>query len=145
MNRTCSRGFTLLEVLIVVIIMAILASILLPAFAKTRELARRKKRDADLRTIPLAIRNYKHETGKWPIPGSVLPPPTLTFVDNNGDVVNMVNDMTGLPQEGKLTLLPLGDYNVDGNNTILDPWGKPYRFIFKEGGFGRVEFEIEAQ
>jgi len=52
------RGFTLIEMLIVIAIMAILAAILFPVFAKAREKARQAACSSNLKQIGLAVMMY---------------------------------------------------------------------------------------
>lgn len=55
------RGFTLIELLVGIAIIALLAAILFPAFAKTRESARRASCSSNLKQIALSIAQYNQE------------------------------------------------------------------------------------
>lgn len=59
--KTGKSGFTLLELVIIIIIIGVLAAILLPALAKTRETARRGACFSNLQQIGLAIHLYSLE------------------------------------------------------------------------------------
>jgi prepilin-type N-terminal cleavage/methylation domain-containing protein len=59
-------GFTLMEVLAVVAIIAILSGLLLPAILLVRSRARTLQARTDVKTIEAAWRRYYTEYGQWP-------------------------------------------------------------------------------
>jgi prepilin-type N-terminal cleavage/methylation domain-containing protein len=60
------KGFTLLEILVVVAIIAILVSILLPAVHGMRQKARDREAAVNAQMLANAIRSFRTEYGYWP-------------------------------------------------------------------------------
>jgi len=59
-------GFTLIEILLVVVIIGMLAGIVTVAVPKHLEKARKSKARADVAGIGVAIQSYNMDTGKYP-------------------------------------------------------------------------------
>jgi len=60
-----TRGFTIVELILVISIIAILAAILFPVFARSREKARASSCMANLVNIAVALRSYAHDHDGW--------------------------------------------------------------------------------
>ncbi len=90
MTRNMKRGFTLVEILIVVIILGILAAIVIPQFTNASQDARKSSLTSQLQTIRSQIELYKlQHRDAWPTAdglrtGAWSWPKMLTKTDANG-------------------------------------------------------------
>lgn len=90
------KGFTLIELMVVVVIIGILAAIAVPAFSDASDKAKVSKAKADLRTIESALEIYYAEHGEYP----------------DADSDNTLPDV--LEDDGYIKTIP------------EDPWGHTY-------------------
>src|SRR5688572_2069456 len=66
--RRLRLGFTLIEILVVIAIVALLAAILFPGFAKARENARRASCQSNLKQIGIGLMQYTQDfDGRYPL------------------------------------------------------------------------------
>ena len=80
-NRSLRRGFTLLELLIVVCVIVVLIALLLPALAKARAATRRNAAKATMNTIVMALEKYRDDFKYYPpenLLGTTSIDPTLS-------------------------------------------------------------------
>ena len=118
-NKTKRSGFTLIEVLIVVVIMAVLAATIIPQFASSTDDAKSSAVKFNLHTLRTQIEMYKlqHNAAVPVLTGTTLP--GLTFASdvtgaNNGVSTSDATHPFGPYVQGGA--LPPNPY--DGKNTV---------------------------
>ncbi|ROR29568.1 type II secretion system major pseudopilin GspG [Inmirania thermothiophila] len=104
-----AQGFTLIEVMVVVIILGILAALVVPRIMDQPERARVTKAQADIRAIESALRlyrldNYAYPTTEQGLEALVRRPTTPPEPPN-------------WKEGGYLERIP------------VDPWGRPYQYL----------------
>jgi general secretion pathway protein G len=120
-NRKSSmaRGFTLIELMIVVVILGLLATTIMPKILDRPEQARRVKAKADIRSIQQTLALFKSDTGRFPTTSEGL----QALVTNPGNVKNYASS-------GYLERVP------------TDPWGNPYVYI--SPGLHSKDYDLES-
>ncbi len=102
------NGFTLIEIMVVVVILAILATIIVPNVINKPEEARITKAKADIRSIVAALEMYKLDNYVYPTTGQGL----------KALVVKPTSGPTPHHWHHYLDQVP------------IDPWGHPYKYLY---------------
>lgn len=104
------RGFSLIELMIVIVIIGILATILAPRVMDRPEEARRTKAKMDIKNLENALKLYKLDAGSYP---------------------TTEQGLEALIKKPETAPVPLkwreGGY-LDGTTVPQDPWGRPYYY-----------------
>lgn len=104
-----ARGFTLIEIMVVVFILGLLVTLVAPKIIGRTDEAKRTKAAADLRSIEQSLHLYKLDSGTYPTTDQGLK--ALVTRPESGIVPARWNP------EGYLEKVP------------LDPWGHPYLYL----------------
>ena len=108
--RRIQRGFTLIEVMVVIVIQGILASLIVPKIMGRPDEARVIAAKQDLASIMQALKLYKLDNQRYP--------------STDQGLQALVSKPTSMPvppnwkSAGYLERLP------------MDPWGNPYQYLF---------------
>ncbi len=108
--RSSQRGFTLIEVMVVVVILGILAAIVVPRVMSRPDEARVVRAQQDLRAVSAALDLYKLDN--------------LTYPTTEQGLDALVHKPTGLPAGAR--------YKEDGYIEAVpkDPWGGDYQYLY---------------
>lgn len=135
----------MIELLVVIGIILILASIGIPTYRNIKERQKEKRAEAELQIIETVIEKFQDDFGDTPsykLLEDKLGTDALTSLsdENRGSEVLVACLFSKLPQEeGKEAYLPvmltgddgeaLGDRDGDGWKELTDPWGRPYVYF----------------
>jgi general secretion pathway protein G len=123
MMKTGNHGFTLIEILVVLVILGILAGLIAPRIMGKPEEARRTKAALQIRSIESALKMYKLDNGVYPSTEQGLE--ALVKKPETGIVPKKWRD---------------GGY-LESVKVPLDPWGNPFVYVCP-GEYG--DFDISS-
>ncbi len=103
-----SGGFTLIEVMVVVVILAILAAIVVPRVMSAPEKARVTRAHADIQSIVSALNMYKLDN--------------YTYPTTDQGLQALVHKPTTPPVPP--------NWHQYLSKVPTDPWGKPYKYLY---------------
>ena len=140
-KRRKSSAFTLIELLIVIVIIAILASVAFPVTALVMEQARRSEANNEVKQIANAISSYELEYSKLPFPPANGGEGDLEMNTFDGNMISILSGYnvdglnprkkpfyTGKRAKGaKTSKKPTsGVFGTDEQLQLADPWGRQY-------------------
>lgn len=112
------RGFTLLEIMVVIVILGVLASLVVPNLMGNKEKADRQKAISDLVALESALDMYKLDNHRYPSTEQ-----GLAALVTKSDVAP---EPRNYPQDGYIRRLP------------KDPWGGDYQLL-NPGQHGQLD------
>jgi len=122
MNRNSTSGFSLIELMIVVVILGLLAGLLVPRIMDRPEEAKVTKARMDMRTIESALRFYRLDNGFYPTTEQGLEA-LISRPESNPSPRNWRS----------------GGY-LESSSVPRDPWGNQY--VYRSPGDEGREYEI---
>jgi general secretion pathway protein G len=123
-RRVAQQGFTLLEIMVVVVIIGLLAAIVVPNFIGNIDTAAKNRAKQDIRGIETALNLFRLDNFKYPSTADGL----QALVTNPGEA-SAPNWKQQLPR------MP------------IDPWNKPYQYAYpgQHGEFDVFSYGADGQ
>lgn len=136
-NPTRRAGFTIVELLIVVVIIAVLAAITIVSYNGIQTRARASKMNSDIAQLNKAIIAARQATGKT-LAGVTGASSSYVTSDACGSKTSGT-DLAALPRTDecwvnyKAALSAISTESQMNVNNLVDPWGRPYMVYEHEG------------
>lgn len=145
------RGFTLIEMLVVIAIIAILAGLLFPAIGRALETARRNKARAEAASIATAISVFYNENNHLPIPlaaqASSSDTPLLEGAESREVIQVLLAEDAGINSGHQLNTRRKVYLNMDSATSggdLRDPWGTQYAMILDANHDNILQYQGES-
>jgi len=125
-TRVQVQGFTLIEILTVIAIIAILAAILVPVAGKAKETAMKRRAATEMQGIKVATMQFYNDHRYMPWPGDPKVGADMWTSAANQEAVMLL--LTGDNAMQKVYLqIPEKSRPEDKSMIFNDPWGNAYR------------------
>jgi general secretion pathway protein G len=148
-----ARGFSLVELIVVVAVIVLLSGILLPVVSSQIDDAKNERALADLDLIAKAFSTFRAHTSMWP--GSHVPVDSASVATGSDELTDFrclyanATNVAGWKGPYLNQGVDAGDYtrvartatSRSAGEGLLDPWGQPYRiyrFAAAEGDSGAI-------
>jgi len=115
-----NAGFTLIEIMVVIVIIGLLATLVTINVLPRAEQAKRTKAVADIKTLESALELYKLDTGNYPTTDQGL------------------KALTGKPTSGNVPRNYREGGYLNSSKVPLDPWHHEYLYIYP-GSHGKYD------
>ncbi len=115
------NGVTLIELVAVVVIIVVLASIAVPAYLKAMDRAKKARLAADFQTVAISLEEFKADWGHYP--AMQQPNIAITTTGSSVNQLTVLNELTG-----SATSTSTACQNSRGKHTVFGDLG-PYTYI----------------
>jgi prepilin-type N-terminal cleavage/methylation domain-containing protein len=116
---TTRRAFTLIEMMMVVVVIAVLVGLLMPAFHGARKNAQARQLELGRKTLASALMNYRREYRQWPNPADG----ESVYSNNNHKVVTL---LTGGSSDQPIKFINPSAFDRDAQTNLQRPDGTYY-------------------
>jgi len=111
MKQKTQTGFTLIEVMVVIVILAVMATIVIPNIMDRPDQAKRTKAELDMKSISQTLELYRLDNNRYP------------STDQSLNALIAKPEIEPIPRNWKS-----GGY-FKGSKVPNDPWGKAYIYL----------------
>jgi general secretion pathway protein G len=120
------KGFSLIELMIVIIILGLLASLVMPNLIGQSEQAKRKLTCVQMHSLSDALKSFKLANGTYPTTTEGL------------------NALISNPNPTMYTSYPFGGF-IDGKKVPNDPWKSPYIYVKTSDAFDIISLGADKK
>lgn len=120
-------SFTLVEMMVVLVIIVILATMILPVVFRARDRALRRQAQTEANALVLAVKAYRSVFGKWPAQTDAR---DQWYFTNNYLVVTQLMGFNSRQR----SFISIAATNLDSYSNYLDPKGVPYVICIAQSG-----------
>lgn len=120
------KAFSLMELMVVIIILGLLASLIMPNIIGRSEQAKQKLTCVQMKTLSDSLKMFKADFGSFPTTEEGI----LALVSN--------------PNPDSYKNYPNGGY-LDAKNEPKDPWGNLYIYVLNENDFDIISLGADGK